>query len=131
METRPITLSEIKSLPQAIAVIEELLASLVQFEERIAALEAENKRLKDQLKLDSHNSSLPPSADKGRQRKSTTSLRNKSVTVAWGLRLYLCCHAVLGLKICHLKTASIHTRNGFCLKRRLFCASKTAVMANC
>jgi len=83
METRPITLSEIKSLPQAIAVIEELLASLVQFEERIAALEAENKRLKDQLKLDSHNSSLPPSADKGRQRKSTTSLRKKSVTVAW------------------------------------------------
>ena len=78
METRPITLSEIKSLPQAIAVIEELLASLVQFEERIAALEAENKRLKDQLKLDSHNSSLPPSADKGRQRKSTTSLRKKS-----------------------------------------------------
>ena len=47
METRPITLSEIKSLPQAIAVIEELLASPVQFEERIASLEAENKRLKD------------------------------------------------------------------------------------
>ena len=24
------------------------------------------------------------------------------VTVAWCLRLYLCCHAVLGLKICHV-----------------------------
>ena len=47
METRPITLSEIKSLPHAIAVIEEHLASMIELRERIAALEAENKHLKD------------------------------------------------------------------------------------
>ena len=71
METRPIALSEIKSLPDALGVIEELLASMIELRERIAALEAENKHLKDQLNLDSHNSSLPSSSDKGRQRKST------------------------------------------------------------
>ena len=78
METRPISLSEIKSLPQALAVIEDLLASMTQLQIRIESLEAENKHLKDQLHLDSHNSSLPPSSDKGRQPKSTTSLRQKS-----------------------------------------------------
>ena len=68
MELLPISLSDIKSLPQSLSVIEDLLVSMTQFQERIDALEAENKHLKDQLNLDSHNSSLPPSADKGRQK---------------------------------------------------------------
>ena len=79
METRPIALSEIKSLPHALGVIEELSASMIELRERIAALETENKHLKDRLNLDSHNSSLPSSSDKGRQRKSTRSLRQKSI----------------------------------------------------
>ena len=79
MELLPISLSDIKSLPQSLSVIEDLLVSMTQFQERIDALEAENKHLKDQLNLDSHNSILPPSADKGRQPKSTRSLRQKGV----------------------------------------------------
>ena len=78
METVPISVSDIKSLPQALAVIERLLSSMAQLQERIEDLEAENKRLRNQLNVDSHNSSLPPSSDKGRKRKLTRSLRQKS-----------------------------------------------------
>ena len=52
MELLPISLSDIKSLPQALAVIEDLLVSMTQLQERIDALEVENKRLKDLLNLD-------------------------------------------------------------------------------
>lgn len=78
METISIFPSDIDSLPQALGVIEDLLALIGQLQERIEALEAENKRLRDQLHLDSHNSSFPPSSDKGHDQKSTKSLRRKS-----------------------------------------------------
>ena len=47
MEMRIIAFFEIKSLPHALAVIEEHLSSMIELRERIAALEAENKHLKD------------------------------------------------------------------------------------
>lgn len=78
METFPLIPSNIESLPKALAVIEDLLTLIGQLQERIAVLEAENKRLTDQLHLDSHNSSLPPSTDKGRKRNTLQSLRQKS-----------------------------------------------------
>jgi len=43
----------------------------------IAFLESEIKYLKDQLELDSHNSSKPPSTDKDRK-KNTTYLRKST-----------------------------------------------------
>ena len=98
METQPISLSDIKSLPQALAVIEDLLASMTQLQERIDALEAENKRLTDQLNLDSHNSSLPPSSDKVRQPKSTRSLRQKSGRKAGGQKGHI------GSTLCQVQT---------------------------
>jgi transposase len=78
METKPLSLSDIDSVPQALAVIEDLLTVIGQLQERIDALEVENKRLQDRLNLDSHNSSFPPSSDKGRQQKATRSLRQPS-----------------------------------------------------
>ena len=74
METRTKSHSEIESLPQALELIEELVKLIDQQEERLRALEEENKRLRDQLNLDSHNSSNPPSKDKAR---ATKSLRQK------------------------------------------------------
>ena len=79
MELLPISLSDIKSLPQSLSVIEDLLVSMTQSQERIDALEDENKHHEDELNMDSHNRSLTPSADKGRQQKSTRSLRQKGV----------------------------------------------------
>jgi hypothetical protein len=79
MELKRMGPSEIESLPQAFAFIDELLVIMAQQQERIVALEAEGKRLQDQQKLDSHNRSLPPSTDKGRQKRpSSQSLRQKS-----------------------------------------------------
>lgn len=78
METLSIVPSDIDSLPQALGVIEDLLALIGHLQERLEVLEAENKRLRDQLHLDSHNSSFPPSSDKGHDQKSTKSLRRKS-----------------------------------------------------
>jgi len=70
--------ADLDSLPKAFAVIEELWAVIGQLQARIDALEVENKRLRDQLHLNSHNSSLPPSSDTSRQPPSTRSLRQQS-----------------------------------------------------
>jgi transposase len=70
--------SDIDKLPKALAIIEDLGRVIGQLQERIDALEAENKRLRDHLHLDSHNSSLPPSSDQGRHQKATRSLRQPS-----------------------------------------------------
>ena len=84
MEPRAIKLSEIENLPQALALIEELLKLIEQQEERLRAFEEDNKRLGDQLNLDSHNSSNPPSKDKERKTRATKSLRQKSGRKAGG-----------------------------------------------
>lgn len=47
METRPISLSKLKSSPQALAVMEDLSASMTQLQMRNESLQAENKCLKD------------------------------------------------------------------------------------
>jgi len=78
METPSIVLSDLENLPQALQIIEDLFGVIGQLQDRIAALEAENKRLRDQLHLDSSNSSLPPSSDKGRGVRATRSLRTPS-----------------------------------------------------
>ena len=79
MELKRMGPSEIESLPQAFAFIDELLVILAQQQERIVALEAEVKRLQEHQTLDSHTRSLPPSTDKGRQKRpSSQSLRQKS-----------------------------------------------------
>lgn len=78
METPVIVVSTIEDLPQALRMIEDLLGGIEQLQARIEALEAENKRLRDQLHLDSSNSSLPPSSDKGRGGRATRSLRTPS-----------------------------------------------------
>ncbi len=45
---------------------------------RIEALEAENKQLRDQLALNSQNSSKPPSSDQSRKNKSLRKSRGRS-----------------------------------------------------
>ena len=45
---------------------------------RIEALEAENKQLRDQLTLNSQNSSKPPSSDASRKSKSLRKSRSRS-----------------------------------------------------
>ena len=45
---------------------------------RIEALEAENKQLRDQLALNSQNSSKPPSSDPSRKNKSLRKSRGRS-----------------------------------------------------
>jgi transposase len=72
MEPTGIVPTEIKSLPQALAFIDELLVIIGQQQARIEVLEAEVKRLQDHQQLDSHNSSLPPSTDKGRQKRTAS-----------------------------------------------------------
>jgi len=78
METRSLVVSDITNLPHALLIIEDLLAMIGQLQDRIVALEAENKRLRDQLHLDSSKSSLPPSSDKGRGARATKSLRQSN-----------------------------------------------------
>lgn len=78
METPAIVVSAIEDLPHARQIIEELLRMIGHLQARIEALEAENKRLRDQLHLNSSNSSLPPSSDKGRGGRATRSLRTPS-----------------------------------------------------
>jgi transposase len=70
--------SDITTLPQALSLVEDLLRIMGSLQARIEELEAENKRLWDQLHLDSSNSSLPPSSDKGRGARVTRSLRTPS-----------------------------------------------------
>jgi len=78
METNAIVLSDITTVPQALQVIGDLLTMIGQMQVRIDALELENKRLRDQRHLDSSNSRLPPSSDKGRGTRATRSLRQPS-----------------------------------------------------
>jgi len=78
METLAIVISAIENLPHALRMIDALLEAMGHFQARIEELEAENKRLRDQLHLDSSNSSLPPSSDKGRGGRATRSLRTSS-----------------------------------------------------
>lgn len=78
METPTIAISAIEDLPHALRMIDDLLEVMEHFQVRIEELEAENKRLRDQLHLDSSNSSLPPSSDKGRGGRATRSLRTSS-----------------------------------------------------
>lgn len=86
METETSLPTSIETFPpQALAMIADLQAQLVDFQAqfigfqtRIAELEAQNKALRDQLGLNSRNSSLPPSSDKGRGGGLMRSLRVKS-----------------------------------------------------
>lgn len=78
MDMPAIVVSDITTLPQALSLIEDLLGIMGALQARIEALEAENKRLRDQLHLDSSNSSLPPSSDKGRGGRAPRSLRTPS-----------------------------------------------------
>jgi len=78
MEQQHPLLPEINSLPEALAVINQLLEIIGRQQEQIAALEAEIKRLRDQQNLDSQNSSKPPSSDKNRKKRQTKSLRRKT-----------------------------------------------------
>lgn len=78
MDTNSIALSEITSLPQALQVIGDLVTVISQMQVRLEELETENKRLRDQRHLDSSNSSLPPSSDKGRGGRAARSLRTSS-----------------------------------------------------
>ncbi len=50
----------------------------LEFLKRIEALEAENKQLRDQLALNSQNSSKPPSSDPSRKNKSLRKSRGRS-----------------------------------------------------
>jgi transposase len=78
METPTIVISAIEDLPQALRIIDDLLRVIGHLQTRIEELEADNKRLRDQLHLNSSNSSLPPSSDKGRGGRATRSLRTPS-----------------------------------------------------
>ena len=75
MDMPAIVFSDITTLPQALHLIEGLVGFIGQLQTRIEELEAENKRLRDHLRLNSSNSSLPPSSDKGRGPRATKSLR--------------------------------------------------------
>ncbi|OQX20422.1 MAG: hypothetical protein BWK75_04835 [Candidatus Altiarchaeales archaeon A3] len=63
-------------LARVIAENEEIKKTNVSQQEHILFIESEIKRLKDQLELDGHNSSKPPSTDKGRVK--ITSLREST-----------------------------------------------------
>lgn len=78
MEAPTIVISDIQDVPHALRIIEDLLGLIGHLRARIEELEADNKRLRDQLHLDSSNSSLPPSSDKGRGARATRSLRTRS-----------------------------------------------------
>jgi len=78
MEIPSIVLSDIETVPQAVTIIEALLAVIGQLQTRVEELEAETKRLRDHLHLNSSNSSLPPSSDQGRGLRVTKSLRQPS-----------------------------------------------------
>jgi len=78
MDMPAIVFSDITTIPQAFHLIEDLLGIMGQLQARVEELEVENKRLRDQLHLDSSNSSLPPSSDKGRGTRATRSLRSPS-----------------------------------------------------
>lgn len=78
MDMPSIDVSDIITLPQARTLIADLRGLLGSLQERVALLEAENKCLRDRLPLDSSNSSLPPSSDKGRGGRATRSLRTPS-----------------------------------------------------
>jgi len=61
-------------------LIEELVKIIEEQQGEIDELRSEVKRLQDRLKLDSHNSSKPPSTDQGRATsgKKVVSLRNST-----------------------------------------------------
>ena len=56
----------------------KLLERLEIENKRIEALETENKQLRDQLALNSQNSSKPPSTDQSRKNKSLRKSRGRS-----------------------------------------------------
>ena len=58
-------------------LIEELVRTIESQQREIDKLRHEVKRLQDQLNLDSHNSSKPPSSDYGKLKK-TKSLKKSS-----------------------------------------------------
>lgn len=66
--------------PALRGLFEELVEIIVKQQREIDELGYEVKRFQDQLKLDSHNSSKPPSTDQGRVtfRKEAVSLRSNS-----------------------------------------------------
>lgn len=52
-----------QTLEEALEKIDELLVLFEKLQKEAAALREENQRLKEQLNLNSKNSSLPPSRD--------------------------------------------------------------------
>jgi transposase len=63
---------------EVLTFIKELLSIIESQSKEIDNLKAEIKVLQDQLKLDSHNSSNPPSSDKSHNRKVKKRVREKS-----------------------------------------------------
>jgi len=63
--------------PALFALIKELIEIIEKQQQEIVELQQEVKHLRDQLHLDSHNSSYPPSTDKSRTKsgKKVNSLR--------------------------------------------------------
>jgi transposase len=59
-------------------LIEELVKTIESQQREIDKLRHEVKRLRDQLDLDSHNSSKPPSSDQGRSTSREVSLRKRT-----------------------------------------------------
>jgi len=74
------SLQALVEYPALRELIEELVETIESQQEEIDELRCEVKRLRDQLKLDSHNSSKPPSADQGRatSKRKVASLRNST-----------------------------------------------------
>src|SRR5690348_1802609 len=72
MESLATDLSQSKlpsSLSECHALIRQLLEIQAGFVKRLEALEQENRLLKEQLTLNSKNSSLPPSKDRDKKKK--------------------------------------------------------------
>ncbi|PIU56412.1 MAG: hypothetical protein COS88_02870, partial [Chloroflexi bacterium CG07_land_8_20_14_0_80_51_10] len=76
LESQPVLAEQ----PAVRELIEELVETIEKQQHKIDELQYEVKRLQDQLKLDSHNSSKPPSTDQSRATlsKKVVSLRNST-----------------------------------------------------
>jgi transposase-like protein len=70
---------KLAGMPKAVIdFIRDLIASLKTKNDEIEALRAENRKLKEQLSLNSHNSSLPPSSDRPGNKPQPKSLKKPS-----------------------------------------------------